>query len=334
MEESKNPFPFRLYGRPDKVSQPLLEVVSVLLETKIGETNFKPFSCGEYLCHHTESIRDCDVYVFLQPRYGNVEQLAYDLDLGETMILALKQGEPYRITAIIPSFPYSRQDKSTNFREPVLVQKIAMRYQIAGANRIVTLRMHNPSSYNAHSFTIPIVNVPTKKLLIRHILKKEFDLQKFKIVSPDLGAAPECRKIAQELGIPGNIIIINKFHDPKLSNKTEVMEIIGDPRGYNCIIPDDIADTCGTAKNSFFALKEAGALDIYFAAVHPILSGNAIQNLAEADFKGIWFNDTCDLNNKLGIKNLEIIPTAKWIAEIVTNLHNGGSITDLSRKVD
>ena len=164
------------------------------------------------------------------------------------------------------------------------------------------------------------------------MITKEFDLQKFKIVSPDLGAAPECRKIAQELGIPGNIVIINKFHDPKNINKTEVMEVIGDPKDFHCIMPDDIADTCGTAKNSYNALKEKGALNIYFSTVNAILSGDAIDNLNSVNFSGIWFTDTCDLSGKMDkINNLEIIPSSKLIYHVIENLHNGGSITDLSK---
>lgn len=330
--ESKNPYPFRLFGRPDGVDQILLYKVASLLKVNLGKEVYKEFKNGEFLAHHDESIRDCDVYYLFQPRFGAKETLSYDLDLAETMVSAIKQGEPNRITVVIPCLPYTRQDRPSNYREPILVQKIPMRLQMAGANRIVTLRLHNLSSYNAHPLTIPIVNIDTKKLLIEHIKSKNFDLQKFKIVSPDLGAAPECRKIAQELGIPGNIVIINKFHDPKSVSKTEIMEIIGDPAGYHCIIPDDIGDTCGTGLKSCIALKEKKALDVYFAIVHAILSGNAVENLNEAGFSGLWFTDTCDFSKKRDlINNLEIISSDKLIAKVIDNLHNGSSIIDLSR---
>ena len=330
--ESKNPFRFMLFGRPDDVGHFLLNDVSNVLGVRLGKTAYKDFSNGEFLSHHDESIRDCDVYYFAQPRFGEKERLSYDLDLMESMVFALKQGSPNRITVVIPCLPYARQDRATNYREPVLVQKIPMRMQMAGSNRIITLRLHNPSSYNAHPNSIPIVNIGTRRLLLQHILSKGFDLSKFKIVSPDLGAAAECRKIAEELGIPGNIIIINKYRDPKKSNKSEVMDIIGDPSGFNCIMPDDMADTCGTAFKSFRALKEKGALDIYFSAVHPILSGSAFENLAKSDFKGVWFCNTCNLEEKADkIKNLDIIPVTNLMARVINNLHNGESITDLSK---
>ena len=325
-----NPYPLKLYCSRSGTDEALARDVARLLKTKISPTRYKEFKNGEFIIHHDESVRDRDVYLIFQPRFGNKENLAYDLDECEALVFALRQGEPSRVTVVIPSLPYSRQDKPSNHREPVLVQKLPMRLQMAGAYRIVTLRLHNPSSYNAHPLTIPIVDVSTDDLLIKHIRSKKFNLNKFKIVSPDLGAAPSSRKLAQKLGIPENIVIINKFRDPKKSNHNEVMEVIGDIRGYNAIIPDDMADTCGTAVKSLKALKEAGAKDVYFWAAHPILSGDAISNLNGASFKKIWFSDTClsaDARRKL--KNLEVIPTAKLIAQVIDNLHNGDSVTAL-----
>jgi ribose-phosphate pyrophosphokinase len=300
------------------------------LKTKLSSVILKSFKNGEFVVHHDESVRDRDVYIISQPRFGNKENLAYDLDECASLIFALKQGEPSRINVVMPCLPYARQDKSSNHREPVLSQKVPMYLQMAGAHRIVVLHLHNPSSYNAHPLTIPMVDVKTNDLLVSHIRSKKFDLKKFKIVAPDLGAAPACRKLAQELGIPENIVIINKFRDPKKANHNEVMEVIGDAKGFNCIMPDDIADTCGTAIKCLQTLKNSGAKDVYFTATHPVLSGDAIENLNSAPFKGIWFTDTClrDGDEKK-IKNLEVISTAKLIAQVIDNLHNGNSVTEL-----
>src|SRR3989344_4545931 len=150
------------------------------------------------------------------------------------------------------------------------------------------------------------------------------------MVAPDLGAAPSCRRLAQQLGIPGNIIIINKFRDPKKISHNEVMEVIGEPKGFNCIIPDDMADTCGTAVKCLKTLKENGAKDVYFSATHAILSGNAVGELNSASFSGIWFTDSClSEENRKKIKKLEIISTAKLLARVIDNLHNGNSVTEL-----
>lgn len=324
-----NPYPLKLFGSGDAKTG-LAARVAKLLKNKIAPIAYRAFSDGEFIIHHAESVRDRDVYVIYQPRFGNKENLSYDIDECESLVYALKQGEPQRITVVMPCLPYARQDKPSNHREPVLSQKIPMRLQVAGAHRLVVLHLHNPSSYNAHPLTIPMVDVSTNELLIKHLKSKKFDLNKFKIVAPDLGAAPSCRKLAQKLGIPENIVIINKFRDPKKENHNEVMEVIGDIDGYNAIIPDDIADTCGTAVKTFKTLKEKGAQDVYFSATHPILSGKAIENLNSVEFAGVWFTDTClSDEHRKSIKNLEVISTAKLIAQVVDNLHNGDSVTEL-----
>ena len=325
-----NPYPLKLYGSPSRTDEALPLKVAKFLKNKLAPCSCKVFKDGSFLVHHTESVRDRDVYVIFQPRFGDKEILAYDLDECESLVFSLKQGEPSRITVVMPSLPYARQDKPSNHREPVLSQKVPMRLQMVGAHRVVVLHLHNPSSYNAHPLTIPMVDVNTNELLIKHIRSKKFDLEKFKIVAPDLGAAPSCRKLAQHLGIPENIVIINKFRDPKRANHNEVMEIIGDVRGYNCIMPDDIADTCGTALKCLKTLKENGARDVYFTATHAVLSGDVVENLNSAPFSGIWFTDSClSEEKKKKIKKLEIISTAKLIAKIIDNLHNGKSVSEL-----
>ncbi len=328
--QSLNPYPLKIYGSANGTNQTLARKVASLLKTSISPVAYKVFSDGSFIVHHTDSVRDRDVYIMIQPRFGNKENLALDLDETESLIFALRQGDPARITVVMPCLPYSRQDKASNHREPILVQKVPMRLQMAGAHRLVVLHLHNPSSYNAHPLAMPMVDVNVSELLVKHILSKKFDLKKFKIVAPDLGAAPAARKLAQRLGIPENIVIVNKFRDPKKSNRSEVMELIGDIRGFNAIIPDDMADTCGTAVKCLQALKDNGAKDVYFTATHAILSGNAVENLNKAPFKKIWFSDSCISETaRKNLKNLEIIPTAKLIAMIIDNLHNGKSVTEL-----
>ncbi len=328
--QSLNPYPLKIYGSPSGTNLTLTKEVAKLLKSKISPTTYKLFSDGSFIVHHSDSVRDRDVYIMIQPRFGNRENLALDLDEVESLIFALRQGDPARITVVMPCLPYSRQDKASNHREPILVQKVPMRLQMAGAHRLVVLHLHNPSSYNAHPLAMPMVDVNVTDLLVKHINSKKFDLKKFKIVAPDLGAAPACRKLAQRLGIPENIVIINKFRDPNKSNHSEVMEVIGEIKGYNAIIPDDMADTCGTAIKCLETLKQNGAGDVYFTATHAILSGNAVENLNNAPFKKVWLSDSCISEEaRKNIKNLEIIPTGKLIAKIIDNLHNGKSVTEL-----
>jgi ribose-phosphate pyrophosphokinase len=124
-----NPYPLKLYGRPDGASQVLALRIARLLKTKLSPVIYKEFKDGTFLIHHTESIRDRDLYVILQPRFGQKEKLSYDLDKCESLVFALRQGEPARITVVMPCLPYARQDKSSNHREPVLVQKYQCVYR-------------------------------------------------------------------------------------------------------------------------------------------------------------------------------------------------------------
>ncbi len=110
------------------------------------------------------------------------------------------------------------------------------------------------------------------------------------------------------------------------------MNVIGNPDGFDCIIPDDIADTCGTALKSARALREKGAKKIYFLAIHGVLSGSALQNLKNANFDGIWLGDTCDISSVKNLPNFEVISISKLVAKVIANLHNGESINDLYEK--
>lgn len=327
--DSKNPYSLKLFSVGTEIKQDLAQEISIWLKVSLEEKSYKDFHNGEFLYHQANSVRDCDVYIIFQPRFGDKKNLAYDIAECESFVYAISQGEPNRITVIIPCLPYSRQDRPSNFREPVLVQMLPAKLQMLGVDRIVTMRLHNASSYNAHPETISINNIKTDSLFVDFIKKRGFDLDKLVLVSPDLGAAASTRKIAEGLGIPDRLVIIDKVRDPKSSNQNEVMNVIGDPEGFDCIIPDDMADTCGTALKSARALREKGAKRIYFMAVHGILSGSALQNLQNANFDGVWFGDTCNISLVKTLPNFEAISTSRLISRIVDNLHNGESIHDL-----
>ncbi|MCE9585166.1 ribose-phosphate diphosphokinase [Candidatus Nomurabacteria bacterium] len=327
--EGKNPYSLKLFSAGSETKQDFAEEISIWLKTPLEKTEEKFFSNGEFLYHQKGSVRDCDVYVIFQPRYGDKYKLAYDIAESETIVSALKQGEAHKITVVIPCLPYTRQDRPSNYREPVLVQMLPAKLQKLGADRIVTARLHNASSYNAYPGSIPITNINVDNLFIQFLEKKEFDLNKLKLVSPDLGAANSTRKIADGLGIPEQLVVMDKVRDTKSSNKSEVMNVIGEVEGFDCIIPDDIADTCGTALKSARALKERGASRVYFMAVHGVLSGSALQNLQNANFDGLWLGDTCDISLVKNFQNFEVISTSKLVSKVIDNLHNGESVNDL-----
>lgn len=327
-----NPYPIKLFSCGP--NQDLAKKIAKDLKLELETPESKLFSNGEFLIHQKNSVRFRDVFVIFQPRQGNKEELSYDLDECYSLVFALHQGSPASITVIMPYLPYSRQDRSSNHREPVLSQKVGIILQALGADRLVVLKLHSPSGYNAHPKTIKMDLVDTDDLVLEHIKSKKFNLKKFKFVAPDTSAAKYARTMSDRLGIENDIVIVYKHRDSKSVNKAKVMEIIGNPEGYNLIMVDDMADTLGTAVEGFLALKKRGAKDIYFATTHAILSGKAMENLARAQFSGLWFTDTCfiDKDKIKKISKLEIISTVKLISNIIKNLHDGQSITTLWNK--
>ncbi len=325
-----NPYPIEIFACG--VNQNLAKKIADKLGLALRVPNLKEFSNGEFLIHQTDTVRYRDVYVICQPRQGNKEQLSYDLDECNSLVFSIKQGSPASITVVMPYLPYSRQDRATNDREPVLSQKIAASLQHFGANKLVVLKLHNESSYNAHPQTIPMELIKTDDLLVDYIQDKNFDLSKFKVVAPDSSAATYARYFSEQLGITNEIVIVYKYRDAKKANSAEAVELVGDPSGYNLIMIDDMADTFGTAMKGSLLLKERGAKDIYFAATHGILSGNAIENIEQSGFSKIWLTDTCptNLEDKKDLNKLiEIIPTVDRIAHVIKNLHDGQSVSQL-----
>jgi len=327
--DSKNPYSLKLFSVGTEITQNFSKQVSSALGTPLEEKVSKLFSSGEFLYHQANSVRDCDVYIIFQPRYGDKHKLAYDMSECEQLIFSINLGEPNKITVIVPCLPYTRQDKPSNHREPTLVQMFPAKIQKLGAKRIVTFCLHNPSSNNGHPDAIFINDISTDSLFIDFLKKKNLDLKNLKIVSPDLGASKAARRIAGGLGIPRNLIILDKVRDSELANSAEVINVIGDPDGFDCIITDDMADTSGTALKSARALREKGAKRIYFMAVHGILSGPALKNLQDANFDGVWLGDTCDVSVAKNLSNFEVINTWDYLSIIIENLHNGKSINDL-----
>lgn len=301
---------------------------------QLGKTNKKAFMNGEVLTHQLQTIRDHDVFVIFQPRMGE-ERLLYDMGICELLVHALKQGSPYRITVVCPYWPFGRQDRKTNHREPIFASTFGVKLKSLGADAVITLQLHNPSSQSVFPL-IPMENVQTTKFIYDHIKSYFNKLDKLMVVSPDFGGVEMARYLASKLDIPGNLAIVYKFRDKKTANDAKVITIIGDVDGFDCLIIDDIGDTMGTMVKNFKALKENGAKNIYAVITHSLFSGNAVENLNSVDFTKIWVTDTSPLSQEQinSIKNLEVIPSDKWLAQVIDNTHNGKSVTELWEEVE
>jgi len=297
----------------------LSKEISRQLKLKLINTNIKSFSDGEIYIEINENIRGNSVFVIQStctPVNDNIMELLLCID-------ALRRSSAKNITAVIPYFGYARQDRKVAPRTSISAKVVSNLITNAGANRIVTVDLH--AGQIQGFFYIPVDNLFTTPLFTKYI-KKKFKTKNLVCVSPDIGGVQRTRGLARK--IKADLAIIDKRRPEP--GKSEVMNIIGDIKGKNCIIVDDIIDSGGTIINAAEALKEAGATDICVFVTHAVLSGQAADKIKNSKIKKLIITDTID--NSLKIKNnskIEVISIAPLMAEAINRISNSTSVSDL-----
>ena len=236
---------------------------------------------------------------------------------------ALRRSSAKNITAVIPYFGYARQDRKVAPRTSISAKVVSNLITNAGANRIVTVDLH--AGQIQGFFDIPVDNLFTTPLFARYI-KRKFKTKNLVCVSPDVGGVQRTRGLATK--IKADLAIIDKRRPEP--GKSEVMNIIGDVKGKNCIIVDDIIDSGGTIINAVEALKKEGAIDVFVFITHAVLSGEAVDKIKKSKIKKLIITDTID--NTLKIKNnskIEVISIAPLMAEAINRISNSTSVSDL-----
>jgi ribose-phosphate pyrophosphokinase len=236
---------------------------------------------------------------------------------------ALRRSSAKNITAVIPYFGYARQDRKVAPRTSISAKVVSNLITNAGASRIVTVDLH--AGQIQGFFDIPVDNLFTTPMFARYI-KKKFKSKNLVCVSPDVGGVQRTRGLATK--IKADLAIIDKRRPaPRMS---QVMNIIGEVKGKNCIIVDDIIDSGGTIVNAVEALKKAGAIDVYVFITHAVLSGEAAEKIKNSKIKKLIITDTID--NSFKIKNnskIEVISIAPLMAEAINRISNSKSVSDL-----
>jgi len=281
------------------------------LNAKLTPVDIHKFSDGEIYVRILESVRGCDVFI-IQPTSPDA-----NLNLMELLIMvdALKRASPQRITAVIPYFGYSRQDRKTKPREPITAKLVAKMIEAAGVDRVMTFDLHVAQVQGF--FDIPSDNLDLIPIYVEHILRKK--LRNIVFVAPDVGSAPRARSLANVIHAP--IAIVDKRRPEQGVAKVE--NVMGDVKNKTIVLVDDIIDTAGTITEASSILKKYGAKDIYVLATHPVLSGPAIKRLQEADIKEILVTNTIELPNKKKIDKIKIISVAPLLAEAIKRAHEG-----------
>ena len=300
-------------------NKPLSKNIAKYLKTKLVNSSIKKFSDGEIYIEINENIRGNSIFIIQSissPANDNLMELLLCID-------ALKRSSAKNITAVIPYFGYARQDRKVVPRTSISAKLVSNLITKAGADRVVTVDLH--AGQIQGFFDIPVDNLFTTPLFARYI-KKKFKSKKLICVSPDIGGVQRTRGLATK--IKADLAIIDKRRPEP--GKSEVMNIIGDVKGKNCIIVDDIIDSGGTIVNAVEALKKAGALDVYVFITHAVLSGDAAEKIKKSKIKKLIITDSID--NSLKIKNnskIEVISIAPLMAEAINRISNSTSVSDL-----
>jgi len=295
-------------------SSSLTDKITKILNMQTGDCEIKKFSDGEIWMRYNENIRGCDVFIIQSTNSpsDNLMELLIMLD-------AAKRSSANRVTAVIPYFGYARQDRKDQPRVSITAKLIANLLEKAGADRVITMDLH--ASQIQGFFDIPVDHLYGSAVFLKYFM--EMNIPNLAVASPDVGGLKMARAYAKRLH--ADLILIDKRR-PK-PNVAEIMNIIGDVNGKNVLIIDDLIDTGGTFANAVNALKNKGAVEIYGACTHAILSGEAINRIEKLPLKKLYVSDTIPHIKESEI--IEIKSVSSIFAEAIIRTNQNESISSL-----
>lgn len=293
----------------------LAKEVADLMGIELGKSTVSKFSDGEISVNIWESVRGADVFIIqstCEPVNDNLMELLILVD-------AMKRASAGTINAVIPYYGYARQDRKAKARDPITSKLVANLLVAAGVNRVITMDLHAPQIQGY--FDIPVDHMVGLPMLSDYF--KEKKLEDLVIVSPDHGSVTRARNMAERLNCP--IAIVDKRRPEP--NKSEIMNIIGNIKGKNCIILDDMIDTAGTISNAANAIKEMGAKDVYACATHAVLSGPAVKRLEESVIKELVLLNTIPVPESKRLEKMTILSVGSVFSETISRIFTHGSIS-------
>ena len=293
--------------------------VSDYLELPLTDCTVKRFADKEVYVEVHENVRGEDVFILQSTSFPANDNLM------ETLIIAdaLRRSSARRITAVMPYFGYARQDRKSAPRTPISAKLVANLITVAGANRVLTLDLH--AAQIQGFFDIPTDNLSSAPVIVRDIREK-YDTSNTVIVSPDFGGVVRARNVAQRLGT--NLAIVDKRR-PK-AGVSEVMNIIGDVAGHDCILIDDIVDSGGTLVNAAEALLKAGARNVSAYITHGVLSEAAPDKVAASKLKELVVSDSIEARPEVAaIPNIRRLSIAPLIGEAIARTASEQSVSSL-----
>ncbi|WP_088284274.1 ribose-phosphate pyrophosphokinase [Ideonella sp. A 288] len=297
----------------------LAQEIATSLGAELGKATVGRFSDGEVTVEVHQNVRARDVFV-VQPTCAPTNENLMELLI---MVDALKRASARRITAVIPYYGYARQDRRPrSMRVPISAKVVANLLETVGVERVLTMDLHADQIQGF--FDIPVDNIYASPVLLSDLKSKAYpDLV---VVSPDVGGVVRARALAKQLG--SDLAIIDKRR-PR-ANVSEVMHVIGEIEGRNCVIMDDMIDTAGTLVKAAEVLKERGAKRVFAYCTHPIFSGPAIDRIAGSQLDEVVITNTIPLTEKAkACKKIRQLTVAFLFAETIRRISDGESVTSL-----
>lgn len=297
-------------------NRPLAEKICDWLDMPVGEAMVSQFSDGETRVELGTNVRGRDVFI-IQP----ISKPANE-HLMEAMIMAdaAHRASAQRITLVAPYFGYARQERKSAPRTPITAKLVADLIQAAAIDRVLTLELHTSAIQG-------FFNIPVDHLYAKPIFSAYFHrIENLVVVSPDAGGVERARAMAKHF--QAGLAIVDKRRDRP--NESDVMHIIGEVKGKNCLIIDDIVDTAGSMTKAADALLSAGALTVRAAVSHPVLSGKAIDNLRKSNLKELVVTDSIKLSPEAqGCDKITQLSIAELLGKAIRRIHNDDSISAL-----
>jgi ribose-phosphate pyrophosphokinase len=295
----------------------LAQRIAEKLGVGLGEVELETFANGETYCRYLESIRGSDVFI-VQTGCRPVDRNLMELLL---MIQAAKLGSAKRITAVIPWFPYSRQDRKARPREPISARLVADTLQLAGADRVLTMDLH--AGQIQGFFTIPVDHMTSLPLFARYFRDRGLSGRQVVSVAPDAGRAKVAVRFAEM--IDADFALMHKSRPAH--DVASVTEITGRVREKIALVGDDMITTGGTLLAGAEALREQGAEKVYVFATHGIFAGNALDRFREADLAGIVVTDSVPIDPRNRPDNMTVLPIANLLAQTIMNVFADDSVS-------
>jgi ribose-phosphate pyrophosphokinase len=298
-------------------NRPLAEEIAQHLHIRVGDADVSRFSDGEVYVQINENVRGEDVFI-VQPTCPPVNDNLMELLV---MIDAFKRASARRITAVLPYYGYGRQDRKSQSRVPISAKLVADIITTAGASRVLAIDLH--AGQIQGFFNIPVDHLFAAPVIIDHLAKKE--LEDLVLVSPDAGGVERARAIAKRLR--AGLAIIDKRRDGP--NVAVFMYLIGEVKGKDVVIIDDMIDTAGTLIQAVEAVKREGARRVLACGVHAVLSGPAIRRIAGSELEELIVTNSVPLVPDKQLPKIHVLSVAPLLAEAIHRIHDEESVSTL-----